>query len=201
MRRKINCIMNKLLFNFIFETTFILELYCNTFCSSSHSSLSTSDGNLDESFSFPEPAITCPILLVYKYFRIYCEHARIRRFPGCASHLRFPLENLGVAPVLCRSSSQTLYLCVGVNIGVSSILWCDLRIIETTNAPTIFTAYGSGMVSAVVYMTLFKRCTWILLRIILFHVMNILCSNNIIIHHIQKLNASIVLIKTKDDSN
>lgn len=33
---------------------------------------------------------------------------------------RFPLENLGVAPVLRRSSSQTLYLCVGVKRGVSS---------------------------------------------------------------------------------
>lgn len=59
-------------------------------------------------------------------------------FPGFTRNLRFPLENLGVAPVLCRSSSQTLYLCVGVNIGVSSILWCDLHAIETTNVPTSF---------------------------------------------------------------
>ena len=41
--------------------------------------------------------------------------------------LRFPLENLGVAPVLRRSSSQTLYLCVGVKRGVSSTLRCDLQ--------------------------------------------------------------------------
>ena len=41
--------------------------------------------------------------------------------------LRFPLENLGVAPVLRRSSSQTLYLYVGVKRGVSSTLRCDLQ--------------------------------------------------------------------------
>ena len=41
--------------------------------------------------------------------------------------LLFPLENLGVAPVLQRSSSQTLYLCVGVKRGVSPTLRCDLQ--------------------------------------------------------------------------
>ena len=104
-------------------------------------------------------------------------------FPGCTRNLRFPLENLGVAPVLCRSSSQTLYLCVGVNIGVSSILWCDLHAIETTNVPVLhFSPQMDGMVSAILYTCSKEMYTWNLLRIILFYNMNIVLCNNYLSH-------------------